>query len=440
MSKLFGTDGIRGIAYKELTEQLAYNVGLALGYILNRNKDNNKIIIGDDTRESSEKLKENIKNSLSKTGIDIIDLGVIPTPAVSYLVSFYNADAGIMITASHNPYQYNGIKIFNKDGYKLSDELENEIENIINNKNKLDTIRKKQEIIINNYNSTEDYVNHLIKSLSINNISNLKIVVDCANGATYKTAKLLFNKLNLKIKILNIEPDGYNINNNCGSTHIDILKEYVISNKLGLGIAYDGDGDRCILVDNLGNIVDGDYILAILSKYNNYNNMVGTVMSNLGLIKYCNYNNINFISTKVGDRYVLEEMVKNNYKLGGEQSGHIILKDYANTGDGELTSIKILEIIHNTDKSLNDLLNIMNKYPQVLVNIEVDNNKKDIIINNKNIQAKIKEVEKKLGSDYKILVRASGTEPLIRIMIEGKDKSIINSNIKVIKKIILNNM
>ena len=439
MSRLFGTDGIRGIAYKELTEELASNVGRALGYILNRDGNRNKVVIGYDTRESSLALFESIKISLQNMGIDVIDLGVIPTPAVSYLVKNYECNAGVMITASHNPYEYNGIKIFNGEGYKLSDELEDEIEDIIKNAIKIDKSSIKG-VELDNYNPLDDYVDYLISCLENDNFSGLKIVIDCANGATYKSASKLFKKLNCDIDIINNMPDGKNVNNNCGSTHIEILQDYVVKKNMDIGIAFDGDGDRCILVDNLGNVVDGDYVLAILSNNLGYKNVVGTVMSNLGLIKYCRSKNINFISTKVGDRYVLEEMLKNNYKLGGEQSGHIIMKDYSNTGDGELTSLKILEIMKKTAKSLFELSSIMKKYPQMLVNIDVDNSRKDEIMTSKDVNDKIDLIKEELGDDYKVLVRASGTEANIRIMIQGIDEKVIENRTKEIADIIRNSI
>lgn len=435
MSRLFGTDGIRGIAYDELSVELSSKVGLALGYVLNKGKKSNTVIIGYDTRESANMIFTAIKDSLLDMGVNVMDLGVIPTPAVSYLVRKYNSDAGVMITASHNPYEYNGIKIFNSDGYKLSDELEDEIEKIINSNDSIELVASKAKIL-NNYNPVKDYVEYLVSTCKNINFSGIKVVIDCANGASYKTANLLFKKLNCDFKLLNNNPDGYNINDNCGSMYIDKLRDYVIKNHFDIGIAYDGDADRCLLVDHLGNIIDGDYILAIFANNYKYKSIVGTVMTNLGLIKYCNDFGINFISTKVGDRFVLEEMLKNGYKLGGEQSGHIILKDYANTGDGQLTSIKILELIKKEDKSLNELSLIMKKYPQVIDNIKVDNKIKDEVMSKILIDNDIKRIEMELGNEYRVLIRASGTEPLIRVMIEGVDKEIINKKIEEIVMLI----
>ena len=432
MEKLFGTDGIRGVALDELTEELVYKLGVSLATIINKTKNNSTVTIAKDTRISSNIFEKILIDTLTNNGINIIKLGIIPTPATSYLTNLYKADYGIMITASHNPWQYNGIKIFNSNGYKIPDELELELEDLINNF-KENNNKEKKGTILNKYNPINDYVNHLINSLN-SNLEGLNIAIDVANGATSNTAELLFKKLKCNAIILNNNYNGHNINENCGSTHIEYIKKYVIENKLDAGIAYDGDGDRCIIVDNKGNILDGDTLLAIFSKYLQINTIVGTIMSNLGLIKYCKKNNINFVSTKVGDRYVLERMLEDNYILGGEQSGHIILRDYMNTGDGELSSIKLLEIVKTNKLSLNSLSNIFNKYPQITENININNNKKYKLTNLINNNEEINKLKKKISNDYRILIRASGTEALIRVTIEGKDIEIINK----IKKEILN--
>lgn len=430
MGRLFGTDGVRGIANRDLTCDFSLNLGIATAVVLRKKKDNIKIIIGRDTRISGDMITSSLIGGLCSVGIDVIDLGIVPTPAVSYLVKKYHATAGIMVSASHNPSEYNGIKIFDRNGYKLPDALEDEIETIYNNIDNYKNYDGKLGRIITGYNPIEDYVEHLVSTCSTK-LDGLKIGVDCANGSASTTAELLFSKLSCNSHIINNHPDGLNINDNCGSTHIEGLIKYVKENKLDCGIAYDGDADRCILVDNEGNIIDGDYILAISSlnlKNENKlseNTVVGTVMSNLGLVKFCEENNINFISTKVGDRYVLEEMLLKGYILGGEQSGHIIYKEYANTGDGELTSIKILEIMKKTNKTLKELSSIMKKYPQVLINVTVDNSKKNNFYNDDYINTEIEKAESKLGNDGRVLVRPSGTEPLIRVMIEGSDKKLI---------------
>lgn len=430
MGRLFGTDGVRGIANKDLTCDFSLNLGIATAVVLGKNNNTSKIIIGRDTRISGDMITSSLIAGLTSVGIDVIDLGIIPTPAVSYLVKKYNAVAGIMVSASHNPSEYNGIKIFDRNGYKLPDALEDEIEITYNNIDNYKKYDGKLGKIIHKYNPIEDYVEHLASSCSTK-LNGLRIGVDCANGAAFKTAELLFQKLGCHLSLINNQPDGLNINENCGSTHIETLVKHVKANKLDCGIAYDGDADRCIMVDHEGNIIDGDYLLAIsslnLKKENKLtkNTVVGTVMSNLGFVKFCEENNINFVSTKVGDRYVLEEMLLKEYILGGEQSGHIIYKEYANTGDGELTSVKILEIMKKTNKSLKELASIMKKYPQVLVNVTVDNSKKNDFYNNDYINTEIEKVSNKLGIDGRVLVRPSGTEPLIRVMIEGNDKLLI---------------
>lgn len=443
MRRMFGTDGVRGLAGIDLTSEFAMNLGIATAKVLTKNKKNITIVIGSDTRISKDMLVSSLIAGLTSVGVNIINLGVIPTPAVSYLVKKYKSNAGIMVSASHNPSEYNGIKIFDSNGYKLPDALEDEIEDILDNIKDYKNNNTKIGKILTGYTPIEDYVNHLVKSCKAK-LDNLNIVVDCANGSASVTGELLFNKLNCNATIINNKPDGLNINKDCGSTHIENLVSYVIKGKYDCAIAYDGDADRCIMIDNTGNIIDGDYILAISSKYLKNNNkltnntLVGTIMSNLGLVKYCENNNINFISTKVGDRYVLEEMNLKNYIIGGEQSGHIIFKDYANTGDGELTSIKILEIMSNSHKSLNELSKVMTKYPQVLINVEVSNDKKNDFYTDDDIKEEIDKVSTKLGKDGRVLVRPSGTEPLIRVMLEGSDTKVIekyaNSLASIIKE------
>ena len=424
MARLFGTDGVRGIAGVELTKELASSIGKACAYVLTKNKDDVKVIIGNDGRESASYLVESLIEGLTSVGVDVIDLGLIPTPAISYLVTNYNADAGIMVTASHNPYNYNGIKIFDSNGYKLPDELENEIEECINNKKEYNT--KKEGKILDKVNASNDYVESLLNKDSFD-LSKLNIAIDTANGASSNTANILFSKTKCKYTILNNKPNGTNINDNCGALYVENLSKYVIDNKLDGAVAFDGDADRSIFIDELGNVVDGDYVLAIISNYLKENNkltnntVVGTIMSNLGLIKYCENNNINYVSTKVGDRYVLEEMLNNNYIIGGEQSGHIILKEYSKTGDGELTALVIFNILAKSNKKFSELASLMKKYPQTLINVEVSNENKSKYNDNKNIQNTIKECELELNNTGRIVVRPSGTEPKIRVMMEGEN-------------------
>lgn len=440
MKKLFGTDGIRGVAYTEINKELIIKLSKALAYIYN-NKDI-KIIIGNDGRESSGMILDTLIKELTNNGICILDAGLIPTPGIAYLVKYYNYDLGIMISASHNSYEYNGIKIFDNNGHKISDKEELNIErlildNIVYHSTKKGRVLARRDVI-------KDYGDFLLSSLnkynSNINYNKLNIVIDTSNGASSIISEYVFSRLGCKYHIINNKPNGTNINNNCGSVHPEVLREYVLNNKLDLGIAYDGDSDRIILIDELGNIIDGDYILAIISKdlkgknKLNNNTIVGTIMSNLGLIEYCKNNNIEFISTEVGDKYIEEYLNKYNLPLGGESSGHIILKEYQTTGDGLLISLIILSIIIKNNTSLSSLTKIINKYPEVSINIKV-NNKNDFY--NDAIEDKINKIKISLGDTYKVVVRPSGTEPLIRIKIEGRDTKILEKTASEIKDIII---
>lgn len=422
MGRLFGTDGARGIAGGELTADLAMKIGASAAYVLGESKKI-KVIVGMDTRYSGYMLACAVNAGLLSMGADVIFVGVVPTPAVSFLVTHLKADMGVMISASHNPAKYNGIKLFNNNGYKLADEIEEKIEYYI-----LD--EKLPECTnIGRYERDENLKNKYINFLYTlaNDYNGLKVVVDCANGSASATAPTLFEKLNVNAKIIFDSPDGVNINDNCGSTHLDALISKVKETGADLGIAYDGDADRCLLVTNDGDVIDGDYVLAICGKYLkekgrlNNNAIVGTVMSNLGLRKFCESENINFVATKVGDRYVLEEMLNKDYVIGGEQSGHVIFKEYANTGDGELTSLMVLNILSERKCKLSELASIMDKYPQVLVNVNVTKEGKTSFGEDAEINVLIKKYEEELNGDGRILIRASGTENLIRVMIEGKN-------------------
>lgn len=422
MGRLFGTDGARGIAGGELTADLAMKIGASAAYVLGESKKI-KVIVGMDTRYSGNMLACAVNAGLLSMGADVIFVGVVPTPAVSFLVTHLNADMGVMISASHNPAKYNGIKLFNNKGYKLADEIEEKIEYYI-----LD--EKLPECTnIGRYERDENLKNKYINFLYTlaNDYNGLKVVVDCANGSASATAPTLFEKLNVNAKIIFDSPDGVNINDNCGSTHLDALISKVKEVHADLGIAYDGDADRCLLVTNDGDVIDGDYVLAICGKdlkekgKLNNNAIVGTVMSNLGLRKFCESENINFVATKVGDRYVLEEMLNNDYVIGGEQSGHVIFKEYANTGDGELTSLMVLNILSERKCKLSELSSVMDKYPQVLVNVNVTKEGKTSFSEDAEINVLIKKYEEELNGDGRILIRASGTENLIRVMIEGKN-------------------
>lgn len=439
MSKLFGTDGARGIVGKELNATLAFKIGASTAKVFKESyKKKLTFLVGTDTRISKDILSSALISGVLSENANVIDLKVLPTPALSYLVQKYKADGAFVISASHNPSEYNGIKVLDSNGIKISEEIEEKIEEYVNDF-KENTAINTVGTILYKENALNDYVNYLKENIT-ENISHIKILLDVANGASYETANLLFTKLNANYKIINNNPDGLNINENCGSTHIENLKNKVTQGKFDMGISYDGDADRVMLVDHEGNVVDGDFILAIASKYLNIDSIVGTVMSNLGLIKFCEKNNIKFISTKVGDKYVLEEMLKNNYTLGGEQSGHIIFKNFANTGDGELSSLQILNIMAKHNKSLKELASIMEKYPQVNSNIEANNLQKEIFKTNNKIKEKINEYENLLGSNGRIVARPSGTENLIRIMFEGNDINLITKYSKelceYIKKII----
>ena len=439
MGKLFGTDGIRGIVGEDLTHELALKVGEASAYVLGEEFDNITVLIGRDTRISGQMLASAIASGLMSQGANVIDLGIIPTPAVSYLVKKYGATMGVMISASHNPSEYNGIKLFNSEGFKLPDETEFEIEKYLLGKAVPSTT--KVGTLSTCDTGVEDYVNYVAEtSKSIN--ENLKIVVDCAYGSASVTAPPLFEKLNLKPTIINYKFDGYNINDKAGSTHLEGLIKRVKELGADIGIAYDGDADRCLMVDEHGELVDGDKIMAISSLYLKENNklsndtLVGTVMSNLGLVKFCEQNGIHYEATKVGDRYVLEKMLECNYNIGGEQSGHIIFKDFANTGDGELTSIQILNIVTEKDNKLSELAKVMTTYPQVLINVKVREEGKQKYENDSEISKQIKSVEKALNGDGRVLIRPSGTESLIRVMIEGINQDEINEMAKSIADII----
>ena len=438
MGKLFGTDGIRGIVGEDLTHELAMKVGEAAAYVLGGKKEIT-VLVGRDTRISGQMLASALSAGLMSQGAKVIDLGVVPTPAVSYLVKKYGATMGAMISASHNPSEYNGIKLFNNEGFKLPDATENEIEKYL--LGKAVPSSKKVGVYEVCDNGVEDYVNHIVETAE-NIDKKLKIVVDCANGSASTTAPLLFSKLGLDATLINYEYDGYNINDKAGSTHLEGLAKQVKKLKADVGIAYDGDADRCLMLDENGELVDGDQIMAIstLDLKNNdkltNNTLVGTVMSNLGLVKFCEAHDIHFEATKVGDRYVLEKMLECNYIVGGEQSGHVIYKNYANTGDGELTSVQILNILTKENKKMSLLAAVMKRYPQVLINVKVREEAKGQYENDSQVTKVIEEVNEQLNGEGRVLIRPSGTEALIRVMIEGLDQDDINKKAKKIADVI----
>ncbi len=426
MGKLFGTDGIRGVANRDLTPELAFKVGRAASYVLGKNRSG-KIVIGKDTRYSGDMLESALIAGIVSMGIDAVKLEIIPTPAIAYLTREEKALAGIVISASHNPGEYNGIKIFNEKGLKLTDEIEEEIENIILNDIEIETRPIKDEIgkISTLEDGPEIYLNYLIEKIGVD-LSGKKIAMDCGNGALYKIGPKAIEKLGGKVVAINTEPNGMNINDNCGSTNPHMIQELVEKEKADIGISFDGDGDRIIACDEKGQLIDGDHILAILSEHLRGqgklkdNMVVGTVMTNMGLDEYLEAKDMKIVKTKVGDRYILEEMLDKGYSLGGEQSGHIIILDYNTTGDGLATGLELLKVASESDELLSNLNALMKNYPQVLVNAKVKPELKYEYENEASIVEAIKQVEDEFHGKGRVLIRPSGTEPLVRVMIESK--------------------
>ena len=444
MGRLFGTDGARGVANSELTCELAMKIGRAAAMVLTESCAHKpKVLIGMDTRASSHMLAAAIGAGLCSVGADVLIIDVVPTPAVAFLVKEYDYDAGVMISASHNPCEYNGIKIFQGNGYKLPDELENEIEEIILDETKVPPVVLGGDVGKISFSSkaVDDYIFHLAMTAD-GDFKGMKIALDCANGSASVTARALFTRLGAKCCIINETPNGTNINENCGSTHLEQLQKFVVENKCDIGFAFDGDADRLLVVDENGEVVDGDKIIAVCSKFMKENNKlknntaVVTVMSNMGFFKFCEKNDINCVKTKVGDRYVLEEMVKNGFVIGGEQSGHIIFLDYATTGDGQMSAIQVLNVLKHTGKKISELASEMQVYPQVLINVRVSNFGKARLDKDKEVQLAIREASEELGDTGRVLVRVSGTEPLVRVMLEGEDYNQIKSLAESIAKVI----
>ena len=433
MGRLFGTDGARGIANLDLTCELAMQIGRGAAMVLSADKKRPKVMIGTDTRISSEMLEASITAGLCSVGADVLLLGVVPTPAVAYLVKKYRYDAGIMISASHNPFEYNGIKIFKSDGYKLPDSLEEKIESIILDDTMAFPVLSGDEIgrVERSEFAIFDYIAYLETTVDCD-FEGMNIAFDCANGSASVTAPRMFRRLGANCHVLSAEPDGVNINKDCGSTHLENLSEYVKSHpECELGLAFDGDADRLLCVDENGELVDGDKIVSICAKTFKEekrlknDTAVVTVMSNMGFFKFCEENGIFCEKTKVGDRYVLENMLENGYNLGGEQSGHVIFLDYATTGDGQLTALQLLRVLKKSGKKLSELASEMQVYPQVNRNVRVSQMGKVRFSTDKSIKIAIEEAEKELGSQGRVLVRVSGTEPLVRIMLEGEDEALI---------------
>ncbi len=430
MGRLFGTDGIRGVVGETLTVELAFHVGQAVTKVLAEKKGSAPLItIGKDTRISSDMLESALMAGICSMGGDVMPLGTIPTPAVAFLTVQEQADAGIVISASHNPYEHNGIKVFSSEGYKLSDEMEARVEDVILSGEKLaplthDKIGRRlhgmRQLKVN-------YIDHLVSTIDCD-LRGLRVLVDCANGAASATAPELFSRLPLHADFIHDKPDGININTACGSTHLKSLARGVVDGKYDLGIAFDGDADRCLLVDEKGNTIDGDKVMAVcaatLKKKGLLNGdaIVATVMSNLGLHEYCRNNGYKLVCTDVGDRHVLEKMIECDYVIGGEQSGHTIFRDYATTGDGELTALQFLQSYCEAGLPASELVSCCAQYPQELINVPVSatGGAKERIMKDDRLWQQVRQQEEMLHGDGRVLVRPSGTEALIRVMVEAK--------------------
>ena len=430
MGRLFGTDGVRGVANSQLTPQMAYKLGKAGAEVLGRQQHKSPlIVIGRDTRIEGDMLENALAAGVMSAGGNVIKAGVIPTPAIAFLVGEYGADAGAVISASHNPFEYNGIKFFNGQGFKLSDAIEDEIENLILNDSEevfaaaeqIGTVSCKEE------QAREIYARHVAKTAD-GDFKDLRVVMDCANGASYMTAPEVYRQLGAELTVIADSPDGININSGCGSTHPEKLQQAVIDTGADIGLAYDGDADRLIVVDEKGRIVDGDKVICICaamlkSKGMLKGNLVtGTVMSNLGFHKHLEAMGCRTVSTKVGDRYVLESMLETGGVIGGEQSGHIIFLDYATTGDGTLASVQFINAVKHSGRKVSELADEITLYPQVLVNAGVRNENKSIYMEDKQISDAIRSLEDKMAGEGRVLIRPSGTEPLVRVMLEGTDR------------------
>ena len=433
MGRLFGTDGVRGVANTELTADLAYKLGQAGAYVLTaETKHTPRILVGMDTRISGDMLEAALVAGICSVGAEAICLGVLPTPAIAYLTRFYKADAGVVISASHNPYEFNGIKFFDGRGYKLPDAIEERIEAII--LEGAEELPRPSGKDLGFKSSTEtakdDYINFL-KNTVDGDLKGLKIAIDCANGASFEVAPVALFDLGAEVSVINNEPDGININKGCGSTHLEQLQRFVVENGADMGLAFDGDADRVLAVDEKGNVIDGDQIMAIIGLQLKRkgrlakDTIVATVMSNLGFDIMAKKEGLLIQKTKVGDRYVLEEMIDKGYSLGGEQSGHIIFIEHNTTGDGLLTGIQLARVLKDSGRKMSELASVMQILPQVLKNAKVSNEKKHKYMEDEEIARLCKELEDEFHGEGRVLIRPSGTEPLVRVMIEGKDQQYI---------------
>ena len=444
MSRLFGTDGVRGVANEELTPLLAMQLGQAGAYVLTKETNHKPtIMVGCDTRISGDMLANALMAGACSVGANAVFVGVLPTPAVAYLTKKYKVDAGVVISASHNPVEFNGIKFFDGNGYKLPDALEDEIEALIRNNMEGVNFPTGSGVGKVKYrtDAREEYINHSIRSVNVD-LSGLKIVVDCAEGASYYTSVEALKELGANVVAIHNNPDGTNINANCGSTHMEELCARVVYEKANLGLAFDGDADRMLAVDENGKLVDGDQVMSIIGTYMKergtlkQDTIVVTVMSNLGMSLMAKREGIHLEQTKVGDRYVLENMKENGYNLGGEQSGHIIFLDRNTTGDGLLSALLLLQVIVDTGKKLSELASVMEVLPQALVNAKVPNHKKEHYMEYPEIASAIEELNKKFAGEGRVLTRPSGTEPMVRVMIEGKDQKMIEEEAKKLAELI----
>lgn len=429
MGRLFGTDGVRGIANSELTPELAFNLGKAGAYVLSKKGQRPVVIIGKDTRVSGDMIEDAISAGILAMGGNVIKIGVLPTPAVAYLVKHYHADAGIVISASHNPFEYNGIKFFNGEGFKLDDEMEDEIEDIILRNIDVNS-HVTGELLGRCLEAKDDalslYAEFLKGTIEINLVG-MKLVIDCANGASYKVAQRVFQELGAQVKVLANEPNGHNINDQCGSTHPETLQQAVVREKAHIGLAFDGDADRLIAVDEKGEVIDGDRMIYICAKMLketgqlNDNRVTATVMSNLGFHKAVEAIGGVVDTTQVGDRYVLERMLKTGGVIGGEQSGHIIFLNHTTTGDGILSALQLLKALKISGKKPSEMAQEVTIYPQVLKNAKIKNENKKKYMEHPKVKTEIERMEQIMEGEGRVLIRPSGTEPLVRVMLEGKD-------------------
>lgn len=436
MGRLFGTDGVRGIANSELTPELAFHLGKAGAHVLRKDNKRPVVVIGKDTRVSGDMLESALTAGILAVGGNVIKVGVVPTPAVAYLVKHYQADAGIVISASHNPYEYNGIKFFNSEGFKLDDLLEEKIEDIILrdiDPNKHLTGEALGRCIEAEEDAVDLYVKFLLTTIDVS-LDGMKVVLDCANGAAYKTAPAVYRALGAEVITIGCEPNGININDKIGSTHPELLQQTVVENNADIGLAYDGDADRLIVVDEKGMVIDGDKTICICAKMLKdagelvENKVTATVMSNIGFHKYIKEQVGAVVDvTSVGDRYVLESMLETGCILGGEQSGHIIFLNYTTTGDGTLSSLQFMKAVKASGRKPSELSAEIEIFPQVLVNAKVDNDNKKIYMKDEEVKDMIDAIESEMAGSGRVLIRPSGTEPLVRVMIEGNDIEKIHS-------------